>query len=200
MLHSYLTQSARAFLLVLTLLYASESLGQDRKRGLSISAGGGPQDYRTQLGNGFSLSSENSWHGAVLLQAATPINPSLDLCFFGSMGDLGFSRLSAIGMLLKYQFADGRLLDETSALKPSIGLGGAFNNLSDNTERSLLRDENYLSLNISAGVNYYVFRRIFIGYNLSVGFFLTNEKALMGASAPNEAYFHNALMLGIDLF
>jgi hypothetical protein len=191
----------KAFLCSTVLIFLMTSaMAQTRDNRLGISAGGGPLDYISNLGNGFNLGSKNSWHGAGLLQVSSYLDQSLDLVFFGSAGDLGASRLNTVGISLKYKFADDRLLSEASTIKPYIYFGTSFNNLIDRVRLSHHASGNYMSLNAGLGARYYFTERIHFGYNLAFGYFLTESTDFSAHSDNRELYIHNALMLGLDLF
>jgi hypothetical protein len=187
-----------ALCLVLTCL-TTLTQAQTADHRWSIAIGGGPMDYKSNLGNGFSLSKKTSWHGAALMQVGNYLNPSLDLAFFASMGDLSATRLKSVGIALKYKFANGYLLDESNALKPYIYLGGAFNNLTDRLNYGKVPETNYMSLNGGLGVRYNVFWRLDIGYNLAIAGFLADKKSVEKFGASTEAYLHNAILLSVDL-
>jgi hypothetical protein len=130
----------------------------------------------------------------------TFVNPSLDLIFCGAIGDLGPSRLTTVGVLLKYKFANGYLLDESSTLKPYVFAGLAFNNLADKKKLSSAEAGNYMSFNAGLGLRFYVTGRIHLSYNLGTGYFITESTNFSVHGHDNELFIHNALLLGIDFF
>jgi hypothetical protein len=180
-------------------LISVEVHAQSRELKTGIAAGGGPQDYLSNAGNGFNLSSDNSWHGAGTIHVGSYLNNSFDLVFSGSIGDLGSSRLGSVGISLKYKFANDYLLPEANSLRPYVFVGGAFNNLSDRLKVVKVNDENYMSLNAGLGARFYISRRIHIGYHMGLGFFLADKNELILEREDNEAFMLNALLLGIDL-
>lgn len=215
-----------AFLLLSSFTMSAQS--KSHKLGLSF--GGGPQDYRGDLGNGFKVNSYDSWRGAVVLQAGYYLNPSFDAGLFGSLGDLGFcqtfdvsnlpvesedqcpgcegrvglgnlsSRLAAAGLSLKYKFANGYLLKEHSRVQPYVYAGAAFNHLTDRMKMNCVKTGNYLSVNAGLGVRFKITERINIGYNMGIGYFTQDDMDFMSHGGSNDYYMQNALLLGIDLF
>jgi len=183
-----------AFIFLIT-----SAVAQTGAHRLGISAGGGPLDFASNVGNGFSLKKGNSWHGAALVQVSSYLSQSFDLVFFGSVGDLGSLRLKAVGVSLKYKLADGHFLKEESTIKPYIYLGTSFNNVSDRVKLKYVPDGNYMSVNAGLGVRYYFSERIHIGYNLAFGYFLANHAEFSSRGHSPELYIHNALMVGIDI-
>jgi hypothetical protein len=181
------------------LFMAITTFAQSPERRFGISVGGGPQDYKSSLGNSFKVSSPG-WHGAGDLLIGTYVNHSLDIVFSGSIGDLGSTRLKSLGMSLKYKLADDRFLPETSTLKPYIFLGASFSNLSDRVLIKPIYNASFMTLNAGLGVRYYVYKRVSLGYHLSFGYFLVDNADSKTHSNPSEVYIHNALMLGIDVF
>jgi hypothetical protein len=184
-----------SILLSLLVIVTSAQTSEHR---VGISVGGGPQDYLSSFGNGFKFSSPG-WHGAGDLYVGTAINPSFDIVFFGSIGDLGSNRMKALGMLLKYKFANEYLLPESSTLKPYVYAGIGYNNLVARVKVKPIYDANFMSLNGGLGLRYYVFKSIHIGYNLSFGYFIGKGDP-KAAGNPTEMLIHNAILLGVDLF
>ena len=180
-------------------LWMHAASAQTADNRLSISVGGGPIDHVSNVGNGFSLKKGNSWHGAGLVQLGSYINPSLDLLFFGAVGDLGMVRLKSIGLALKYKFADGKLLSETSTIKPYIYLGSSFNNLSDRVRLKYVPDGNYMSLNAGLGARYYFTQRIHLAYNVAFGYLIAESSEFKEKGRNQEAFINNAVVIGIDL-
>ena len=179
-------------------LLTTLSIAQTQTQKFGISIGGGPQDYKSKVGNGFKLKSENSWHGAAIVQAATFLNQSLDLVFFGSIGDLGAGRLKSFGLALKFKFANGRLMEETSKLRPYAYAGAAYNNHTE-IKNGKVNGGDFMSLNGGLGARYYIRERIHIGYNLAIGSSVKERTDVAANGDKDEIYFHNALMLGVDL-
>jgi hypothetical protein len=174
---------------------------QSKEHAWGLSVGGGPQDYKSSVGNGFKFSNEEtSWHGAGLMHIGTFVNPSLDIVFSGAIGDLGPSRLTTVGALLKYKFANGYLLDEVSTLKPYVFAGLAFNNLTDKLKLASGEEGNYMSFNAGLGVRYYILSWLHASYNIGTGYFITESTNFSAHGHENELFIHNALMVGIDLF
>ena len=189
----------RIVLCIALLLLAKASFAQTEEHRWNIAIGGGPQDYKSSVGNGFKISSETSWHGAGLLQVSNYLNKSLDLMFFASIGDLGGSRVKSVGISLKYKFANGYLLDESIGLKPYVYLGAAFNNLTYKEQLGKIPDANYMSVNGGLGVCYNIFWRLSIGYNLGMGGFLIDNTSIGEQVGSREMFLHNALLLSIDI-
>ena len=221
----------KKLLCTLGLAVCSASLfAQTSQHKLGITIGGGPLDYKGDLGNSFNISTYDVWRGGLSFQASYYLNKSLDVSAFGMGGDLGHcqsfdvittpienddrcpgcigrvglgnlsSRIYTVGLSAKYKFANGYLLNEKSRIKPYIYAGAAINRLSDQMKMNCVNVGDYLTINAGLGANYYITERLNVGYNLSFGYFTEDKVDFMSHGGTNDMYMQNALTVGIDLF
>jgi hypothetical protein len=157
------------------------------------------------------------------------INKSFDATLFASMGDYGYcpdeeeieehigdeeecpgcppgtivnlsGRITAGGIGLRYKFANGYILKETSRIKPYIYFGTAVNRVSDPMKMDCIRVGDYMSYNAGAAVKYYITNRVNVGYNIGFGYLNRDDLDFMTHDAVNDMYVQNTVMVGIDLF
>lgn len=172
------------------MLSAIAVFGQSKDHRLSIAAGGGPQDYKGDLGNGFKINSDDVWRGAVVWQVGYYLNRSFDISLFGSVGDYGYCQPLSV--------ANTPIDEDPSKIRPYIYLGTAFNKVVDRMQMDCVTPGNYSSINTGAGARYYITQRISIGYQLSLGYFTSDAVDRM-VHGSNDMYMQNSLLLGIDL-
>lgn len=200
---------------------------QTKNNKLGLTIGGGFQNYKGDLGSAFKFKNTTSY-GAIGVNLGYYMNKSFDIGLFGTIGDYGFcqdikianteiadedrcggcnrvglgnlnSRLTSGGILLKYKLNNGYLLKEDARLKPYIYFGTAYNNISDIMKMNCINPGNYFSINSGLGLKYYINERINVGYNLSLGYF-TSDNLDFRSHHSNDMYMQNTLTLGIDLF
>lgn len=201
---------------------------QSKNHRLGISSGGGLQSYIGERGNAITHD-DLIFRGFGMLHAGYYINRSFDATLFASKGDFGYcpddeavaahiddeeecpgcppgtivnlsGRITAGGLALRYKFANGYILKETSRVQPYVYAGAAFNYVTDPMKMNCIRTGDYLSYNAGAGVKYYVTDRFNIGYNLSMGYLNRDDLDYMTHGASNDIYVQNAVTVGIDLF
>lgn len=163
------------------------------------------------------------------MQLGYYINKSFDATLFGSMGDYGYcpddaavaahiadgavcpgcppntivnlsGRITAGGLAVRYKFANGYLLRETSRAQPYIYAGTAFNYVGDPMRMNCIRIGAFMSYNAGAGLKYYVTNRLNVGYNIGFGYLNRDDVDFMTHDATNDMYVQNTIMLGVDLF
>lgn len=88
-------------LAVAIVFFASSAIAQTSRHRIGITLGGGPQDYKGELGNGFrDNSAYDVWRGAIVVQAAYYINHTFDAGINASFGDfLGLASQMKLRML-----------------------------------------------------------------------------------------------------
>jgi opacity protein-like surface antigen len=215
------------FALALVLIAGSAS-AQSKTHKLGISLGGGLQSYIGERGNAITHD-DLIFRGVGVVQAGYYINKSFDVTLFGSMGDFGYcpddeavaahiddeeecpgcppgtvvnlsGRITGGGLGLRYKFANGYILKETSRIQPYIYAGAAVNYVSDPMKMNCIRVGDYMSYNAGAGVKYYITDRINLGYNIGFGYLNRDDLDYMTHGTANDMYVQNTIMIGIDLF
>lgn len=218
------------------------SIGQTKNNKIGIEAGAYIQHYNGNLGNSFFKFNTTSFAGSAI-NVGLYLNKSFDINVGGSMGHFGYCQTvednnrvvsleqrcpgctDRLGMgelrslmisgniALKYKFANGIFLKENSKLAPYIYAGFGINHLSDNMKRNCVNAGNHFTINGGLGIKYNITERFNIGYNLSVGCFMTKKvyytNAVKSNDADNDAddikmekrkdlYMQNALTLGFN--
>ena len=218
----------RLFISAALLCATSLSFAQSGQHRLGLAVGYGTQTYIGELSRNTDYRHDFVRYAAVA-NAGYRLSKSFEVGFFGSAGDFGFTpppeianapasdtrecpgcvdkpglgnlgaRLVTGGLQIRYNFANGYLLQETSRLRPYVYVGAAMNKATDRMKMNCVKEGTYSSLNAGAGVQYYVTDRVSIGYQLAVGYFTRDDMDLMTHGANDITRQHN-LMLGIDLF
>ncbi len=210
------------------MLVATAASAQSRNYKLGISIGGGLQSYIGERGNALTHD-DLIFRGVAVLQAGYYINKSFDATLFGSVGDYGYcpddeaiaahidddeqcpgcppgtivnlsGRITAAGLGLRYKFANGYILKQSSRVQPYIYAGAAYDRVSDPMKMNCIRVGDFMSYNAGAGVKYYVTRRVNVGYNFGFGYLNRDDVDFMTHDAANDIYVQNTVMVGIDLF
>jgi hypothetical protein len=209
------------------LLSISCTFSQTKENKIGITIGGGSQKYSGDLGNGFTLRNR-VWRGSVALNVNYYLTKSFDIGLHYSIGDFGYcqphdmtviavvdedqcdgcvdriglgnlsSRMYMGGVLVKYKFNNGYLLNENCRIKPYIYSGLSINTLDDRMKMKCVSEGNYLSINSGVGVRLYLNNRVNIGYNMNFGYFASDELDFL-SSGNNDMFLQNTFSLGIDL-
>lgn len=209
------------------MLSANTLVAQSKSNKLGINVGLGGQNYKGDLGNGFTFKNE-TWTGGGGINLAYYLNKSIDLGISYFLGDLGYcqppqiaasevdvslrcagcvdrvglgnlnSRMISGGIFLRYKFNNNYLLKEATALKPFVTLGAAMNNVSDRMKMNCVNPGNYMSVNAGIGVRYYISKNINFGYQMTYGYFTSDNIDFM-SHGRNDQFLQNTLFAGIDL-
>lgn len=215
------------FLLFILFLGTTSVFAQSKNNKFGINAGLGGQNYKGDLGNGFTLKNE-TWTGGAGINMAYYLNKSFDAGISAFLGDLGYcqpkkiaatevdvslrcsgcvdriglgnlnSRVVSGGLFIRYKFNNNYLLKENVALRPFIFIGTAMNNVSDRMQMRCVNPGNYMSVNGGVGVKYYVSKKINFGYQMTYGYF-TSDKIDFMDHGGNDQFLQNTLFAGIDL-
>ncbi len=210
-------------------LFTMAAFAQSKEHRLGITAGAGSQKYRGDLGDGFTLKN-NCWYGTYSATFNYYLCKYVDLGVFTTAGCYGFaqpddvkmkevladdqcpgcigrkgignvsSRLFSAGGMVKYKFANGCLLKENSKIQPYVYVGAAAIQLTDFMKMNCVKAGNYTSLNVGAGVKYYLTDRINFGYNIAIGRFTTDHLDYKIKNGDKDMYMQQTLNIGIDLF
>lgn len=215
---------ALLFLLGIT----QSSFSQSSENRFNFTAGGGPQRYSGDLGNGFHHK-RPCWYGGVGVTASVFLNRSFDIGYFGFVGDFSYdqpkevedvivdknqqcvgcfdrvglgnlkSRLTNSGLFLRYKIGNNCKLLAGNNIHPYVYLGAGYNFVSDRMKMNCVNEGYYFSLNGGLGLKYYVSERLNFSYNLAIGYF-TDDKMDNLSSGIGDMYMQNSLNIGIDLF
>lgn len=208
----------RQFLLIIILLASFEMNSQTEAHKNYLAIGVGKGSYNGDLGNAwFNL--EEEWYGFVSVNYSAWMNKSFDLSASITHGDYGhcreadepvyrtdgtevlnmLSRLTAGVISVKYKFANGYIMNETSRLAPYVYAGAGVNNISNHwwPEKHRVNTGNYSSINGGLGVCYRVNEKFCVTYNLGFGYFMTDsiDKRTEGR---NDMYMQNGLLFGMN--
>lgn len=218
----------KALLTAFAFTLALSALAQTSQNRLGVTLGGGSQKYRGDLGNGFKIKNE-VWRGGVSGNVNYYLTPSFDAGLNGSIGDFGFcqphdmankevaledrcpgclarvglgnlsSRMYMGGVQLKYKFANGYLLREDFRIRPYVYAGFSVNKLVDRMGMDCIVEGNYATLNSGIGARFYVTERLNVGYNLNIGYFVSDGLDFISRN-ESDLFLQNNVFLGIDLF
>lgn len=216
-----------SIVVLIFMLSAATLVAQSKNNKLGISACLGGQNYKGDLGNGFKFKNE-SWTGGAGVNVGYYINTSFDLGVSTFLGDLGYcqapkiavsevdvslrcggcvdrvglgnlnSRMVSGGIFLRYKFNNNYLLKENATFKPFVTLGVAMNNVTDRMKMNCVNPGNYTSVNAGLGVQYYISKRINFGYQMTYGYFTSDNIDFM-SHGRNDQFLQNTLFAGIDL-
>lgn len=223
-------------------LSALSSIGQNKNHRIGIETGVHLTQYNGNLGNSFFKFKETAFGGGNL-NVGLYLNKSFDATIGSSIGHFGYCQTEAdkhrqvsikqrcpgcidrLGMgelrsmmisgntSVKYKFANGYILKESSKLAPYIYAGVGINYLSDVMKRNCVNVGTHLTINTGAGVKYNITERFNIGYNLGLGCFVSKKVYYTNAIANNETdkdaddikmekrkdlYMQHALSLGFN--
>lgn len=192
---------------------------QTKDHKIGIEVGGYLQQYNGNLGNSFFKFKETAF-GGFHANAGLYLNKSFDAMVGASVGHFGYcqtdedkkrivavefrcpgctnqlgmgelrSMMVAGNAALKYKFANGMLLKESSRLAPYIYAGIGINQLSDNMKRNCVNVGTHLTINAGAGVKYNINERINVGYNMGLGCFVAKKVYYTNAAANHETEDH----------
>ncbi|MES2762862.1 MAG: outer membrane beta-barrel protein [Bacteroidota bacterium] len=185
-------------------LSALTSMAQNKNKKIGLEGGAFIQQYNGNLGNSFFKFNTTAFCG-FSAKAGFYLTKSFDVNVGGTIGHFGYCQTEedkkrvvpinqkcpgcpgegGMGELrammisgnidVKYKFANGIFLKETSKIAPYIYVGAGINRLSDVMRRNCVNVGNHFSVNAGAGVKYNFNERFNIGYNLAVGCFVTNK-------------------------
>jgi len=204
------------------------ALTQTSNNRIGITFGGGSQKYSGDLGNAFTVKNR-VWRGGLGLTINSYLNKSFDIGVYSHIGDLGYcqphdmvvkevadeykcdgcidrvglgnlsSRMYTIGATIKYKLNNDYILRESLRFKPYVYVGISMNKLADRMKMNCVNAGNYVSLNSGIGVRYYLNERLNVGYNLNLGYFMTDKMDFISLG-KSDLYLQNSLVIGIDLF
>ncbi|MES2477531.1 MAG: outer membrane beta-barrel protein [Bacteroidota bacterium] len=209
------------------ILCAATVFAQSKNNKFGINANLGGQNYKGDLGNGFSFKNE-TWTGGGGINLAYYLNKSFDLGISTFLGDLGYcqpqkiattevdvslrcsgcvdrvglgnlnSRMISGGLFVRYKFNNNLFIKENAAIRPFVTLGAAMNNVTDRMEMNCVNPGNYMSVNAGIGVKYSISKTINFGYQMTYGYF-TSDKIDFMSHGSNDQFLQNTLFVGIDL-
>ena len=215
--------------LSIILISASGIHAQGNFSKIDLYIGGGSQKYRGDLGNGFNFKN-STWRGGFTGSVVYNLNKSFAIGVTGYIGDLGFcqsdavagkevhmedrcdgcigriglgnisSRMVSGGFLLKYKLNNNYILREDFIVKPYVFAGISANRISDLMEMNCVNTGNYFSINSGLGIMYSINKKISIGYNLTFGYFTSDEIDYMIHHHSNDMYMQNNILIGFHLF
>lgn len=204
----------KRFVIHLCLVLMAVSLSaQTRTAQNNISAGGGFEQYNGDLGNSF-FDFEEEWYGFYSLSYSRYLNRSLDVKASATIGDIGRcfdgvlapgehilmlrSRMTTVGLGVKYKFANGYILKEYSRLAPYVYAGATLVNHRDVwLHEPRVNEGFYTSLNGGMGISYYLARNLQFTYNLGLGYF-TSDALDFISKGGNDMYLQNTFSLGMS--
>ena len=195
------------------ILFASVANAQTKTNKNNLTAGGGLEQYKGDLGNSF-LDFQEEWYGFVKLAYGRYLNHSFDAQAFATIGEIGRcfdgvldaehpvlmfrSRFTTTGLDLEYKFANGYLLKENSKIAPFVYAGAALNHHQDIwTNEPRVNEGFYTSINGGLGVSCQLIKNIQFVYNLELGYF-TSDAIDFISKGSNDMYLQNTLMLGFN--
>jgi len=206
---------------------AFSGFGQTTLHKNNVTVGGGSQKYSGDLGNGITFENR-VWRGGVGVTYSRYLNKSFDVSAYNHIGDLGYcqphdminkvvpeedrcdgcvdrlglgnlsSRMFMSGVLVKYKFSNGYLLNESSRFQPFMGFGLSMNKMVDRMKMNCVNPGNYWVLNLNAGVSYQLNSRFTIGYTVNTGYFLSDEMDLLSKGNTNDGYLQNNITIGFS--
>ena len=212
------------------LLMVAGASAQTKNNKLGITTGFGMQQYKGDLGNGFTQYGKNTVRfGVASYNVNYYMNNSFDLGFQTTIGDFGFcqtpekahemvdvdercggclgrvgmgnlnSRMYTAGILVKYKIANGYMIKEDAKVQPYVYFGYSVSLITDRMKKSCVVPGTYTAVTGGFGVRYNFCDRLYIGYNLLMGYFTSDELDFMTHDA-NDMYMQNSVVLGINLF
>lgn len=232
----------KTFISAALLLVTFSSIGQSKSNKLGVEGGVYLQHYNGNLGNSFFKFNTTAF-GGYSLNLGFYLNKSFDLNGGGTIGHFGYcqteedkkrivpfdekcpgcpsnggmgelrSLMISGNIALKYKFANGIFLKETSKLAPYIYVGAGINRLSDNMRKNCVNVGTHFSINGGVGIKYNFNERFNIGYNIAVGCFVTKKvyssngiKRIADGKSGEEMkmanrkdlYMQNAITLGFN--
>lgn len=206
---------------------AFSGLGQSSSHKNNLTVGGGSQKYSGDLGNGITFENR-VWRGGVGVTYSRYLTKSFDVSAYNYIGDLGYcqphdmaeqivpeedrcdgcvdrlglgnlsSRMYMSGIMVKYKFSNGYLLNESSRFQPFIGFGLSMNKFVDRMKMNCVKAGNYWVANMNAGVSYQLNERFNIGYTVNTGYLLSDDMDLLSKGNSNDLYLQNNLTIGFN--
>ncbi|MFM2000242.1 MAG: hypothetical protein RL204_2189 [Bacteroidota bacterium] len=219
------------------------SFAQSANHRFGVNTGFFIQHYNGNLGNSFFKFKTTCFSGGNL-NVGMYINKSFDITAGLSIGDFGYgttpedndriealeaecptcgealdmdqllARMVAVNATVKYKFANGYLLPETTKLAPYAYVGAGVNKLSDVMKRHCVTEGYHYSINSGVGLTYNLTENFNFGYNLGTGYFpfrkvyATNEELLSSVEdnplfielkKQKDWYLQNTLFIGFNL-
>lgn len=202
-------KSITALLLVNSLFVMAQT--KDKKVGIQL--GGGINQSYSDQGNGF-FNFDKALYGFGNLNLGLYLNRSFDLNLGGSYGETGYytpdtTKLNFLGRMgqgqlaLKYKFANGYMLKETSIIQPYLYIGGGLSNFANvpgNSAENIgrINPGTFATGNAGAGFNIMLTKNVYLTYNL--GYIWHNTDQLdFTTKASNEQNLQHALTIGFNI-
>lgn len=204
----------KLFLSTLFTLFSIGLSAQSLIHRFEVNASFGAQQYHGDMGNDLFQYGE-CMYGVGSLGVDFALNRSLDLKVAGMYGSYGYvpntakERAQAMdeilsshmytGLLaLKYKFANGYLLKETSRFAPSVFAGIGVNRTIDFMKMYCITEGTFLSFNGGASLSFNFTPRLHGFYDLRMGYFATDIVDEM-RHGGNDLYLQNAIGIGFHL-
>lgn len=195
-----------ALLLVSTLYMGA----QTKEKKLGIQLGGGINQSYSDLGNGF-FNFDKALYGFGKLNLGLYLNKSFDLNLGGTYGETGYytpdtTQLNMLGRMgqgqlaLKYKFANGYMLKETSIIQPYLYIGGGASMISDVPGETVTRIKNgtFATANAGAGFNVMLTKNVYLTYNMGYIWHNTDQLDFI-TKASSEQNLQHSLTIGFNL-
>jgi len=199
---------------LLLLIVASITIiahAQTQTNPIGITAGGGFENYNGDLGKTF-YNFHEEMYGFVRLGISHYLNSSFDAQLYGTYGDFGhcrdegddptnlnmLGRMTTVNVALKYKFANGYLLCESTRLAPYLFAGAGYINMSDVWPGEVrINLGSYFSINGGGGLMYNFTNRLNLSYTLGFGYF-TSDNVDNYVHGKNDLYMQNTFCLGMN--
>lgn len=195
-----------AALLVINALFMS---AQNKDKKIGIQLGGGINQSYSDIGNGF-FNFDKALYGFGKLNLGLYLNKSFDLNLGGTYGETGYytadsSNLNMLGRMgqgqlaLKYKFANGYILKETSIIQPYLYISGGAANFADVPSYvNRIKNGTFATANAGAGFNIMLTKNVYLTYNM--GYIWNNTDQLdFTTKASNEQNLQHSLTIGFNL-
>lgn len=179
----------------------------------NVSGGFGFTEYAGHLGTVWGNFDEE-WYGVLRLTYSRYLNPSFDALGFVTTGDFGRcydgpldttklnfrTRLTVVGLSLKYKFTNGYIFKEDAKLSPFVYAGAAIDFARDLWHQGItVNVGNYVTLNFGLGLCWNVTTRFQFIYNCGFGYFTTNAMTFdYNRGDAKDTYMQNSLSIGYN--
>ncbi len=206
-------------LITIMFICISNAFGQSENLKYGITVGAGINHYNGNLGNSF-FQPKTTCFGGFNIDFGSYVNKSFDFNIGVGGGHFGYcqtqkdvDRLSHLelkcpgctdkinmvelrsliisgNVAMKYKFANGYLLKESTKIAPYIYAGAGINSLTDNMKKECVNVGYHFTINVGAGFKYNITEKFNIGYNLGIGCFLTKKVYDANPVNDNEVQDH----------